>query len=112
MAYTEKRLVAGSLLGGTVATYYTATAPVLKTIIKEMTFCNTDAATAYTFTLYIVPNGGTAGDSNMEFKTVTLQAGETKIFGRTDVMEQGGSIQALASTASKIAFSCSGVERT
>lgn len=112
MAYTEKRLVAGSLLTGSAVTYYTCTAPVIKTIIKEMTFCNTDAATAYTFTLYLVPSGGTAADANMEFKTVTLQPGETKIFGRTDVMEVGGFIQALASTTLKIAFSCSGVERT
>jgi hypothetical protein len=112
MAFTEKRLVAGSLLTGTAATYYTVTAPVVKTIIKEMTFCNTDVATAYTFTLYIVPLAGTAADANTEFKAVTLQPGETKIFGRTDVMELGSFIQALASTASKIAFSVSGVERT
>jgi hypothetical protein len=112
MAYTEKRLVAGSLLTGTVATYYTVTAPTVKTIVKEMTFCNTDSATAYTFNLYIVPTAGTAGDANAEFKVVTLQAGETKVFGRTCVMEVGSTIQALASTALKIAFSVSGVERT
>ncbi len=112
MAYLEKRLVAGSLLTGTAATYYTVTAPVVKTIIKEMTFCNTDASVAYTFTLYIVPSAGSAADANMEFKTVTLQPAETKVFGRTDVMEVGSFIQALASTTLKIAFSCSGVERT
>jgi hypothetical protein len=112
MAYTERRLVAGSLLTGSAATYYTCTAPVTKTIIKEMTFCNTDVTTAYTFTLYIVPAAGTAADANTEFKAVTLQPGETKVFGRTDVMEVGSFIQGLASTTNKIAFSCSGVERT
>jgi hypothetical protein len=112
MAYTERRLVAGSLLSGSLVTYYTVTAPVTKTIIKEMVLCNTDATTAYTFSLYIVPSAGTAGDANAEFKVVTMQPGETKIFGRTDIMEVGSFIQALASTASKIAFSCSGVERT
>lgn len=111
-AYTEKRLVAGSLLTGSAATYYTVTAPVTKTIIKEMTFCNTDAATPYTFTLHIVPLAGSAAGANMEFNAVTLQAGETKVFGRTDVMEVGSFIQAFASTTGKIAFSCSGVERT
>lgn len=110
--YTEKRLVAGSLLTNSAVTYYTATAPVTKTIIKEMTFCNTDNTTAYTFTLHIIPVGGSLSDANMEFKTVTLQAGETKIFGRSCVLEQGSFIQALASTTSKIAFSCSGIERT
>ena len=112
MAYTEKRLVPGSLLTNSAATYYTCTAPVVKTIIKEMTFCNIDLATAYSFTLYIVPLAGSAADANTEFKSVTLQPGETKVFGRTDVMEVGSFIQALASTTGKISFSCSGVERT
>jgi hypothetical protein len=112
MAYAEKRLVPGSLLTASAATYYTVTAPSVKTIVKEMTFCNTDAATSYTFTLHVVPSGGSASDANMEFKTVTLQPSETKIFGRTDIMEVGSTIQALASTTLKIAFSCSGVERT
>jgi len=111
MAYTEKRIVPGSLLTDSAATYYTATAPVLKTVIKEITLCNTHT-TAVTFTLYIVPSGGSAADANAEFYTVTLQAKETKIFGRTSVMETGDFIQALASVASKVAFSASGVERT
>jgi hypothetical protein len=111
--YTEKRLVAGSLLTGSAATYYGPTAaPIVKTIIKEMTFCNTDTVTAYTFTLYIVPAAGSAAPANMEFNAVTLQPGETKIFGRSDVMEVGSFIQAFASTNAKIAMSISGVERT
>jgi len=110
--YTEKRLVVGSLLTASAATYYTCTAPVVKTIIKEITFCNTDTATAYTFTFHIVPLAGTAAAANMEFNAVTLQPGETKIFGRSDVMEVGSFIQALASTNAKIAMSISGVERT
>ena len=110
--YTEKRLVAGSLLTGSAATYYTVTSPVQKTIIKEMTFCNTDPSVAYTFTLYIVPAAGSAAGANMEFNAVTLQPGETKIFGRSDVMELGSTIQAFASTNAKIAMSISGVERT
>lgn len=111
MAYLEKRIVAGGLLTGSAATYYTVPANT-RTIVKEMTFCNTDATTTYTFTLYIVPSAGTAGDANVEFKSVTLQPLESRIFSRTCVMETGSTIQALASTTSKIAFSCSGVERT
>ena len=111
MAYTEKRIVPGSLLTDSAATYYTATAPVLKTVIKEMTFCNVHTS-AVTITVYIVPSGGAADNANAEFYTATLQAKETKIFGRTSVMETGDFIQALASVASKVAFSASGVERT
>lgn len=110
--YTEKRLVAGSLLTGSAAKYYEVIAPVQKTIIKEMTFCNTDPSVAYTFTLHIVPAAGSVGNANMEFNVVTLQPGETKIFGRSDVMEVGGMIYAFASTNAKIAMSISGVERT
>ena len=110
MAYTERRIVPGSLLTGSAATYYTASTS--KVIIKEMTFCNTDTTTAYTFTLYIVPASGTAGVANMEFNAVTLQPFQTKIFGRTDIMETGSTIQAFASTNAKISFSASGVERS
>lgn len=111
MAYTEKRVVAGSLLTASTATYYTVPATA-RTIVKEMTFANTDATTPYSFTVYIVPSAGTASNDNVEFKTVTLQPLETRIFARTCVMEASSSIQALASSASKIAFSVSGVERT
>ena len=111
MAYLEKRVVAGGLLTASTATYYTVPATA-RTIVKEMTVVNTDTTNPYNFTLYIVPSGGTASDSNVEFKTVTLQPLETRIFSRTCVMEPSSTIQALASSASKIAFSASGVERT
>lgn len=111
MAYTEKRLVRGSALTGSLATYYTATAPVLKTIIKEITFCNTHTS-AVAVTMNIIPAAGSAAVANTEFSAVTLQPGETKIFGRTDVMETGDFIQAFASTAAVVAFTVSGVERT
>lgn len=111
MAYTESRLVPGSVLTTSAATYYTVVSPVKKTIVKEMLLCNTSASPV-TFTIYIVPSGGSAGVANCEFMTVTLQAYETKIFGRTCVMELGGTIQALAGTDSVVSLSVSGVERT
>jgi hypothetical protein len=109
MAYIEKKIIQGTLLTDSGVTYYTAST---KTIIKELTFCNTDTSTSVTFTLYIVPAGGEIGDSNMEFNEIPLNAKETQIYGRTCVLEIGDSIQVLASTTNKIAFSCSGVERT
>lgn len=113
MAYTEKRIIPGSTLTNAVVTYYTVTAipPVLKTIVKEMTFCNTSASPV-TVSVYIVPQAGVAGVANIEFSSVTIQPGETKIFGRTCVMEQGSTIQGVASTPGVVAFSASGVERT
>lgn len=111
MAYTEKRLVSGSLLSDTATTYYTASAPKLKVIIKEMTVCNVTGTDA-SLTLHIVPAAGTASDANCEFKAVTIAANETKIFGRTSVMETGDMIQALSGTADALALSISGVEKT
>ena len=111
MAYLEKRLVAGSLLTASAATYYTVPAQA-RTIVKEMTLVNTSSTTTHTFTVYIVPSGGSAGDANTEFKTVTLQPLETRIFARTCVMEPSSTMQALADTVSVVSFSVSGVERT
>ena len=80
--------------------------------LELMKFCNTDITTAYTFTIYTIPLAGSAADANTDFKAVTLQPGETKIFGRTDVLEVGNFIQGLASTTNKISFSCSLLEKT
>ena len=111
MAYTEKALIDGTFLTESAVTLYTCTAPVTKTIVKEITFCNTGSI-AYTFTLYIVPLGQTAADRYARFKTVTIQPNETKIFGLSTVLEVGSFISALASTTSVVAISASGVERT
>ncbi len=110
-SYTEKRLIEGILLTGTAATLYTCTAPVTKTIVKEISLCNTTAI-AYTFTLHVVQTGGSVEDKNAVFKSVTIQPNETKIFGLSTVLEVGDYISAFASTTSVIAIAASGVERT
>ena len=110
-SYLEKRLVPGSLLTNSAATYYTCASPVTKTIIKEMTFCNTDN-TGRTITLHIIPSGGTIGDANKELHSMAISSNTTVILSRNDVMEQGSFIQAFADAGSKVAFSCSGVEKT
>jgi len=110
-AYTEKRLIEGILLTGSAVTLYTCTAPSVKTIVKEISLCNTTAI-AYTFTLYIVASGDTVADKNAVFDSVTMQPNETKIFGLTTVLEVGDFISAFASTTSVISLAASGVERT
>lgn len=113
MAYTEKRMVAGVALTNALVTYYTVSASpmVLKGIVKEMVICNTSGSPV-TFTINVIPLAGAAGVANTEFAGVTLQAYETKIFGRSDVLETGGFIQAMASTGGVVSLSISGVERT
>ena len=110
-AYTEKRLVEGTLLTAAAVTLYTCTAPATKTIVKELSICNTTIV-AYTFTLYIVASGQVAADQYAVFKTVTMQPNETKIFGLTSVLEVGDFISALASTTAVLSIGVSGVERT
>ena len=111
MAYTEKSFAQGSALTNALVTYYTAPASVIKSIVKEMTFCNTSASPV-TFTLNCVPSAGAASVGNTQFNLVTLQANETKIFGRTLVMNPGDFIQALASVGAVVSMNISGVERT
>ena len=111
MAYNEKSFTQGAALTTGLVTYYTAPSNILKAIVKEMLFCNTSASPV-TFTVSYVPSGGSSSASTTQFAAVTLQANETKIFGRTLVMNPGDFIQALASTGAVVSMNISGVERT
>lgn len=107
---TPKRLVAGSALTGSLATYYTA-GTATTAIIKQITLCNTDTATR-TVDLHIIPNGGSAAAANQIFQDLALQAGETKMFSVSEVLTTGYFLQASASSASVVALTVSGVEVT
>lgn len=87
----------------TVYTVPTATAgmPANKAILSEILLCNDDSG-AVTYTLNIVPSGGTAGASNQIKKTVSIAAaGDSRLQFRT-MIEQGGFISMHASAADKI----------
>lgn len=107
---TPKRLVAGSALTDSLATYYTS-GTATTAIVKEITFCNTHTS-AITVDMHIIPTGGSAAVANQIFQDLALQAGETKKFSVSEVMPSGSFIQASASTAAKVSFSVSGVEVT
>ena len=111
MAYNEKVFVVGSALTASAATYYTAPTTIIKAIIKEIVLCNT-SANPETVTFYVIPSAGSAAVANTELNAVTLQPNETKIFGRTRVMNVGDFIQAKASTNAVVSMNVSGVERT
>lgn len=110
MATTGKRLVEGSQLTTSAATYYTAPAST-KARIDAMTLANTGAA-AVTVTLHLVPNGGAADDSNVILKEKSIAAGESLTVREAlgHWLEPGGTIQALASAAASVALVASGVE--
>jgi hypothetical protein len=110
MATTPKRLVSGSQLTTSAATYYTA-ATSTKTRISAFTATNTSAG-AVTMTVHLVASGGSASASNKVADVVSLAANETKaIVGAIGhVIEAGGTIQALASANTSITIVVSGYE--
>lgn len=111
MAVTPKRLVPGSQLTTSAATYYTATG--VKARIDAMALTNTSAG-AVTATVHLVPSGGSAGASNCILSARSLAAGETYVVPGAlgQWVETGGTIQALASGATSITLVASGVEST
>jgi len=112
MAVTAKRLISGSELTGSLATYYTAPANT-RAVIKKLTLTNKSVG-ALTVDLHLVPSGGTADDTNQLLDAESVAAGECLEITQAEnqVIETGGFIRALASSAAEITIICSGVEIT
>lgn len=112
MATSNVRIIPGSQLTTSAATYYTAPANT-RCVVRRLTLCNTSAG-AVTATVHLVASGGTASDSNMIAKTHSLSAAETWdcVSAEGQVIEAGGTIQALASAGTSITIVGSGVEIT
>lgn len=110
MATTPKRLVSGSQLTTSAATYYT-TPTATRTRIAAFTATNTTGG-AVTCTVHLVPSGGSADNTNKVADVVSLAANETKsITGAVGhVLEAAGTIQALASANTSINIVVSGYE--
>jgi len=101
MSVTPKTITSAQV-AATATTYYTAPANT-RSIIKKLTFTNSTAG-ALTVTVYLVPLGGTAGVTNILISARSVGAGETyecfEAMGQ--VLQAGGFIQALASSATSI----------
>lgn len=111
MATTLKRLVAGSQLTTSAATYYTASG--VKARIDNLAVINTTGG-AVTATVYLVASGGTAAATNCILSARSIAAGETYIVPGAigQVLEAGGTIQALAGANTSITLVASGLEST
>lgn len=107
MTTTVKRLVSGSQLTGSAATYYTA-GTLTKAVIKSAQLTNTTAG-AVACTVYVVPSGGTAGATNTLISARSIAVGETYNCPEliNQVLEAGGFIQALGLN---VTLTVSGVE--
>lgn len=111
MAITPKRLAGGTLTNA-MATYYTAGAGV-RTRVEAFSVVNYSAA-AQTMTVHIVPTGGTADNTNIVAKDVSLAPSQRgRIFEMIGQwIESGGTIQAIASAGSALTITASGIEQT
>lgn len=111
MAVTVKKLISAQQLTAANATYYTATN--CKTIIDKCTVTNTTAG-AITLTLDIVDSGGTAGVTERMISAKSIAAGETytcpEMVGH--ILNDGDTIQGLASAATSLTIRASGREIT
>lgn len=110
MTVTAKPLITAKYASSSENTEYTATG--VRAIIDKFTGYN-ESAGALTLTVKLVPNGGSAGASNV-IVVRSLAAGETYTFPEVvgHVLESGGLISVLASAATDIVIRCSGREVT
>jgi hypothetical protein len=67
-------------------------------IVKDIDIANNGAA-AVTVTVWLVPNGGTAGSSNILVPGVNINAHSSLQWTGTQVLNEGATIQANASAA-------------
>lgn len=89
------RLINGSVLTGSIATYYTSPTNTAATITAA-TLTNTTAGTV-SVSVYLVPQGGTAGPSNILISAHSITAGNSYTCPEliNQVVERGGAIQAV-----------------
>ena len=109
---TVQKLVAGSQLTASAATYYTAPANT-KAIIKNMTLTNT-TANAVTATVHVISAGATETTSNMIISARVIPPNDTyncpEAIGK--VMLATGTIRALAGSTVSISLQADGIEIT
>ena len=108
---TLKNLIAPIQLGTSAAALYTATNT--KTIVDKFSATNT-GATAVTFTIYLVPPGGSPVNANKVIASRSIAINETytcpEVVGH--VLENGMTIQGECSAATSVSVRASGREVT
>lgn len=105
-----KVLSQGTQLATSVGTLYSAPANTT-TLVKKVTVTNTSGAVV-TVTVYKVASGGTAGAANTITSARSIPAGATVELYEAEnhALAPGDTIQALASAATSVSFSASGIE--
>lgn len=106
----SKRLVNGSQLTTSAATYYTAPANTTAKI-EACVLTNTSGA-GRTVTMHLVPSGGSASASNRILSAFSIAAGVSYSVDEAigQVLETGGTLQALSDGATAVSLVVSGAE--
>ena len=108
---TPKNLVPSKAMENAQTTQYTATN--CRAVIDKCTVTNISAG-AVTFSVNLVPTGGSAGSSNKIISSKSLAAGECyqcpEVIGH--ILEAGGFISTLAGAATSLTLDVSGRELT
>ena len=108
-AATPKRMVDPIQLGTSAsATLYAPTSGVIG-VIKEIVLSN-PTANAATVSVFLVPSGGTAGNSTAIIPGITLSGNSFGTFPFSQVIGSSDALKASASAATTITMTVSGVE--
>ena len=112
MALTATRLADPVTLGTSSAVIYTVPSPSDRVGIVKQIILTNYTATARTVDVWMAPTSESATDVNLIFKSLSLAAYETTLLNMSLVMNYGDAIHALASAATAINITISGVEVT
>lgn len=105
--YTPVEFAQSNVASTSETTIYTVPGAT-SAIVKQILLANV-TATAATFSVSIVPSGGTAGDGNRIMKDLSLPANSITMLDLMKVMDTGDFISTKQGTASAITCTASGV---
>ena len=81
-------------------------------IISTMYFCNSNPNTAYSFSMWLVPSGGSVSNTNMVYNNVTVVAKDTYVIDREKiVLSNGDAIYAYANINGNISATVSSLSQ-
>lgn len=111
MTTYSKNLVAGTLLTTSAASALYTVPANTRTRVNSAIAVNT-SGTARLVTIYLIPSGGVVGDATTVTKTLSIPANDQRLLPwlTGQIIEAGGTINALADAATAVAFRVSGDE--
>lgn len=111
MSVTAKCLAQATAVPTTVGVIYTAPA-LTRAIIDAATVHHPGGGSTHTYTVHIVPSGGSASDANKVYEAVSLASGLNASLDRLvgHVLEAGDSVRALGSASNNLTIRLSGRE--